>query len=140
MLATSGAASLLPWYAILCLPILFTAGMSLFDTLQGAFMTAAYRWAFERPGRRIGYNLVVTGLSVIVASVIGTLEVLGLLGDRLSLQGPLWTWVSSLDSSLLGFGVAALFAAIWLVATGIWKHLGIGERPTVPADPAAGNT
>ena len=83
-------ASGLPFYAILCLPILFAAGMSLLDTIDGAFMNFAYGWAFSRPVRKIFYNITITGLSVAVALVIGTIELLSVLADRLSLDGGVW--------------------------------------------------
>lgn len=121
VLATSGAASGLPWYAILCLPILFAAGMSLFDTLQGSFMTAAYGWALAQPVRRIYYNLVITGLSVAVALIIGTIEVAGLLSERLNWHGVFWDAVSAVDLNAIGFVVTALFVATWLGALLIWK-------------------
>ncbi|MEJ0049243.1 MAG: HoxN/HupN/NixA family nickel/cobalt transporter [Rhodospirillales bacterium] len=82
VLTSSGAASGLPWYAVLCLPVLFAAGMSLVDTLDGAFMTVAYGWALARPARKMYYNLVITGLSVAVALMIGTVEVLGSLAGN----------------------------------------------------------
>ena len=79
MLAGGAAASGLPFYAILCLPILFAAGMSLFDTIDGAFMNFAYGWAFTQPVRKLFYNVTVTGLSVAVALVVGSIELLGVL-------------------------------------------------------------
>ena len=82
VLAGAGAASGLPFYAILCLPILFAAGMTLFDTIDGAFMSFAYGWAFARPVRKIYYNITVTALSVAVALLIGTVELLSVLADR----------------------------------------------------------
>ncbi|GMA86677.1 hypothetical protein GCM10025868_19270 [Angustibacter aerolatus] len=74
VLAGAGAASGLPWYAVLVLPLLFAAGMSLFDTLDGAFMNVAYDWAFANPIRKVYYNLTITGLSVAVAVLIGSIE------------------------------------------------------------------
>lgn len=136
VLAGSGAASGLPWYAVLCLPILFAAGMSLFDTLQGSFMTYAYGWALVRPVRKVYYNLVITGLSVAVALVIGSIEVIGLVGERLELRGPAWDWIASLDLNLIGFAVAGLFVATWLVAGAIWKFGRIEKRWATPLDPA----
>ena len=128
VVAGSGAASGLPWYAVLCLPILFAAGMSLFDTLQGSFMTYAYGWALARPLRKIYYNLVITGLSVAVALIIGSIEVIGLVGERLQPRGLAWDWIASLDLNLIGFAVAGLFVATWLVAGAIWKFGRIEER------------
>lgn len=116
VLTGSGAASGLPWYAILCLPGLFAAGMTLFDTVDGSLMTAAYGWALEKPERKLYYNLVVTGLSVIVAFGIGTIEILGLLGERLDLEGPLWNWAASVDLGQTGFVIVGLFLAAWMAA------------------------
>ena len=87
VLAGGAAASGLPFYAILCLPILFAAGMSLFDTIDGAFMNFAYGWAFSQPVRKLFYNLTVTGLSVAVALVIGSIELLGVLADSSLIGG-----------------------------------------------------
>ena len=90
LLATAGAAAAggLPIYAILCLPILFAAGMSLLDTIDGAFMNFAYGWAFSKPVRKVFYNITITWLSVVVALVIGTIELLAVLADKLSLERP----------------------------------------------------
>jgi high-affinity nickel-transport protein len=130
VLTSSGVASGLPWYAVLCLPILFAAGMSLFDTLDGVFMTVAYGWALARPARKIYYNLVVTGLSVAVALLIGTVEIIGLLGQRLNVQGPMWKWMASLDLSTMGFVIVGLFVVTWTIAIAIWKYGRLEERWT----------
>ena len=128
VLSSSSAASGVPWYAVLCLPILFAAGMSLFDTLDGTFMTIAYDWALERPARKLYYNLVVTALSIAVALVIGTVEIAGLLAARLDLRGEVADWVSSLDLSRMGFVIVALFVATWTVALAVWKFGRFEER------------
>ncbi|MFE0514990.1 HoxN/HupN/NixA family nickel/cobalt transporter [Streptomyces sp. NPDC058964] len=121
VLAGSGAASGLPWYAILCLPVLFAAGMSLLDTIDGSFMNFAYGWAFSKPVRKVYYNLTITGLSVAVALLIGTVELLGLLADKLDLHGPFWDWIGGLDLNVIGFVVVGLFFATWAVALLVWK-------------------
>jgi high-affinity nickel-transport protein len=130
VLAGSGAASGLPWYAILCLPVLFAAGMSLLDTIDGTFMNFAYDWAFSRPVRKVYYNLTITGLSVAVALLIGTVELLGLLAERLGLHGSFWDWISGLDLNTLGFAVVALFVATWAVALLVWKFGRVEEKWT----------
>src|SRR5918911_5566599 len=84
-LAAGAAFGALPFYAILCLPVLFAAGMSLLDTLDGALMSLAYGWAFARPVRKLYYNITITGLSVAVALVVGVIELLSVAGDRLRL-------------------------------------------------------
>ena len=86
-LAAGAAGAGLPFYAILCLPILFAAGMSLLDTIDGSFMNFAYGWAFSKPVRKVFYNLTITGLSVAVALVIGTIELAGLLASKLERPG-----------------------------------------------------
>ena len=90
VLAGGAAAFSLPWYAVLTLPILFAAGMSLLDTIDGCFMNVAYGWAASTPVRKIFYNLTVTGLSVAVALIIGTIQLMSLVADRLGVtHGPL---------------------------------------------------
>ncbi|MFE0257551.1 HoxN/HupN/NixA family nickel/cobalt transporter [Streptomyces sp. NPDC059010] len=121
VLAGSGAASGLPWYAILCLPVLFAAGMSLLDTIDGTFMNFAYGWAFSEPVRKVYYNLTVTGLSVAVALLIGTVELLALLADRLALHGPFWDWITGLDLNTAGFVVVGVFIVTWAVALLVWR-------------------
>ena len=117
MLAGGAAASGLPFYAILCLPILFAAGMSLFDTIDGAFMNFAYGWAFTQPVRKLFYNVVVTGLSVAVALVVGSIELLGVLDvDRRRRPQP---------RRLL---VVGLFVLTWALALGVWRYGRIEER------------
>ena len=86
VLAGTSAAAGLPWYAILCLPVIFAAGMSLLDTIDGSFMNFAYGWAFSQPVRKVYYNITVTGLSVAVALIIGTAELLGLLAEQFGLD------------------------------------------------------
>ncbi|MET7733486.1 HoxN/HupN/NixA family nickel/cobalt transporter [Streptomyces sp. NPDC005402] len=130
VLAGSGAASGLPWYAILTLPVLFAAGMSLLDTVDGSFMNFAYGWAFSKPVRKVYYNLTITGLSVAVALLIGTVELLGLLAEKLGLHGLFWTWISGLDLNVLGFVIVGLFFATWIVALVVWKVGRIEEKWT----------
>ncbi|MFC9502198.1 HoxN/HupN/NixA family nickel/cobalt transporter [Streptomyces sp. NPDC057002] len=144
VLAGSGAASGLPWYAILCLPVLFAAGMSLLDTIDGSFMNFAYGWAFSKPVRKVYYNLTVTGLSVAVALLIGTVELLGLIAEKADLHGPFWDWVSGLDLNVIGYVIVGLFFATWAVALVVWKVARIEEKwtaglaQTTPA-PASGS-
>jgi high-affinity nickel-transport protein len=128
VLAGSGAAAGLPWYAILTLPVLFAAGMSLFDTIDGSFMNFAYGWAFANPVRKIYYNLTITGLSVAVAFLIGTVELLSVLAEQLNWSGTLWTWLSTLDLNMLGFLIVGLFVVTWLVAVLVWRYGRIEEK------------
>ena len=128
VLAGGAAASGLPFYAIICLPILFAAGMSLFDTIDGAFMNFAYGWAFAKPVRKIFYNMAVTGLSVAVALLIGTIELLSVVADRLSLRGGLWDFVSNLDLNLVGYVIVGMFVVTWAIALSVWHFGRIEER------------
>jgi len=130
VLAGAGAASGLPFYAILCLPVLFAAGMSLLDTIDGAFMNFAYGWAFSQPIRKVYYNLTVTGLSVIVALAIGSIELLSVLAEKLSLSGGVWSLVAHLDLNMLGYVIVGLFLLTWTVAVAIWRFGHIEERLT----------
>jgi nickel/cobalt transporter (NiCoT) family protein len=127
-LAAGAAGAGLPFYAILCLPVLFAAGMSLFDTLDGSLMNLAYGWAFARPARKIFYNLTITALSVFVALVIGSIEILSLLGEKLGLGGGFWAWVEAIDLNTIGFLIAGLFVATWAVALVVWRFGRIEER------------
>jgi high-affinity nickel-transport protein len=128
VLAGAGAAGGLPFYAILCLPILFAAGMSLFDTLDGMFMNFAYGWAFSRPVRKVFYNLAITGLSVAVALLVGGIELLAVLADELSLTGGPWDFVTGIDLNLVGYLVVALFVLTWAIALAVWRLGRIEER------------
>ncbi|MFI9645517.1 HoxN/HupN/NixA family nickel/cobalt transporter [Streptomyces sp. NPDC052040] len=128
VLAGSGAAAGLPWYAILCLPVLFAAGMSLLDTIDGSFMNFAYGWAFSKPVRKVYYNLTMTGLSVAVALIIGTVELLGLVAEKADLHGAFWDWVSGLDLNTIGYVIVGLFFATWAVAVVVWKVARIEEK------------
>ena len=130
LLATAGtaAASGLPLYAILCLPILFAAGMSLLDTIDGAFMSFAYGWAFAKPVRKVFYNITVTALSVAVALIIGVIELLAVLADRFDLHAGLWGFVGGINLNDVGYGILALFVATWAVALAVWRFGRIEER------------
>ena len=114
--AGTGAAAGLPIYAILCLPILFAAGMSLLDTIDGAFMNFAYGWAFSKPVRKVFYNITITALSVAVALIIGTIELLAVFADRLSLTGGIWDFVSDLDLNFVGYFIVGAVRLTWVMA------------------------
>jgi nickel/cobalt transporter (NiCoT) family protein len=132
VLAGGAAAMTLPWYAILTLPILFAAGMSLLDTADGAFMSFAYTWAFAKPVRRVFYNITVTALSVAVALLIGGIELIGLLADKLGISsGPL-SWIAAINLDYIGYGIVGLFALTWIIALAIWRFARIEQRWTVP--------
>ncbi|HSY16447.1 MAG TPA: HoxN/HupN/NixA family nickel/cobalt transporter [Jatrophihabitantaceae bacterium] len=127
-IAAVGAASALPWYAILCLPVLFAAGMCLFDTIDGTFMNFAYGWAFSQPIRKVYYNITITTLSVVVAVVIGGVELLGLLAQQLNINGRFWTDMRNANINTLGFVIVGLFVLTWLIALAIWRYARIEEK------------
>jgi len=127
VLAGTAVVSGLPFYAILSLPILFAAGMCLFDTADGCFMNFAYDWAFARPVRKVYYNLTITGLSVFVAFFIGTVELLSLLGQELRLSGTFWRFMGNFNINKAGYVIVAVFVVVWVVALGIW-HFGKIEQ------------
>jgi high-affinity nickel-transport protein len=129
-LAAGAAGAGLPFYAILCLPILFAAGMSLLDTIDGSFMNFAYGWAFSKPVRKVYYNLTITGLSVAVALVIGTIELLGLAADKLTLRGGFWDWIAGININTLGYIIVGIFVLTWALAITIWRLGRIEERWT----------
>jgi high-affinity nickel-transport protein len=128
VIAGSAGAAGLPWYATLCLPILFAAGMSLLDSIDGTFMNFAYGWAFSQPVRKVFYNLMITGLSVAVALVIGTVELGGLIAQHLNLSGAFWSWFESIDINFLGFLIVGMFLATWAIALSVWHFGNLEER------------
>ena len=113
----------LPIWSILIVPALFTAAMSLVDTADGILMLGAYGWAFRKPLRKLYYNLTITLISVLTAAAIGSVEALGLVGERLSLDGPFWNAVASLNTHFgaLGCAIIGLFAASWLVSFIVYR-------------------
>jgi high-affinity nickel-transport protein len=128
VLAGTSAAAGLPWYAILCLPVLFTAGMCLLDTIDGSFMNFAYGWAFSNPVRKIYYNITITGLSVAVALLIGSIELLGLFASQFGWRGAFWDWLGGLDLNIVGFVVVGMFVVTWAVALLVWRFGRIEEK------------
>jgi nickel/cobalt transporter (NiCoT) family protein len=130
VLAGAGAATGLPWYAVMVLPLLFASGMSLFDTLDGAFMQAAYQWAFIRPVRKVYYNLTTTGLSVAIALIIGGIELISVLHDKADLTDPVTTWIASITLDDIGYVIVALFLLVWAGSFLYWRLSNIEERWT----------
>lgn len=124
-----------PFLAIISLPILFAAGMSLMDTADGAFMSQAYGWAFSNPIRKVYYNLTVTSLSVAVALVIGTIELLQVLAAKLALDGGFWSLLDALDFGRLGYVVVGLFVVTWALSVIVWKARRLDERWSSMVEP-----
>jgi high-affinity nickel-transport protein len=120
--ATEGSKGL-PIWSILVFPALFTAGMSLVDTADGILMLGAYGWAFMKPLRKLYYNLTITFVSVLAAAAIGSVEALGLIAEKFSLDGPFWRGVTALNGHFgaLGAAVIGFFAASWLISFIVYR-------------------
>jgi high-affinity nickel-transport protein len=130
VLAGGAAAFNLPFYAILVLPILFAAGMCLLDTLDGVFMNFAYGWAFAKPVRKVFYNITITSLSVAVALIIGTIELIGVLTEQANIDhGPLAA-TANIPLDYAGYAIVGLFLIAWLVAVAVWRFGRIEEKWT----------
>jgi nickel/cobalt transporter (NiCoT) family protein len=141
LLATTAvlASQDIPWYAILCLPILFTAGMTLMDTTDGLFMNLAYDWAFLNPVRKVYYNLAITGLSVAICFFIGGVEILGLLSQEingLDQSNGFWSFIANFNINTAGFVIVGMFVLTWLAALLVWRYGQIEERWTARLQPA----
>ncbi|MGN6609800.1 MAG: HoxN/HupN/NixA family nickel/cobalt transporter [Jatrophihabitans sp.] len=133
VLAGGAAVFNLPFWTILVLPVLFAAGMCLMDTIDGVFMNAAYGWAFAKPVRKIFYNLTITSISVAVALVIGTIELVGVLVDQANItSGPLAA-IGDVNLDYAGYAIVGLFVAAWLIALAAWRFGRIEQRWAVSA-------
>ena len=129
LLATTAllASEHVPWYAIMCLPILFTAGMTLMDTTDGLFMNLAYGWAFFNPVRKVYYNLAITGLSVAICFFIGGIETLGLIPQEihgLSQTSGFWGFMYNFNINTAGFVIVGMFIVTWA-----GRHAHLALRP-----------
>jgi high-affinity nickel-transport protein len=122
MAAAQGSQGL-PLSSILVFPALFTAGMSLLDTTDGVLMVGAYGWAFTKPIRKLYYNVTITLVSVIIALVIGGIEILGLIKDKLDLEGGIWTFIGIANENfgVLGYFIIVIFIACWLISAAFYR-------------------
>ena len=136
VVAGGAAASGLPWWAILTLPVLFAAGMSLLDSIDGSFMTFAYGWAFAKPVRKIYYNITVTALSVAVALLIGGIELFSVLTEKLGITSGLVAAVGAIDLEHVGYWIVGLFVVTWVIALLVWRLGRIEERWSANLQPA----
>ncbi|WP_127500303.1 HoxN/HupN/NixA family nickel/cobalt transporter [Actinoplanes solisilvae] len=130
LLVLAGGAAVfdLPFYSILVLPVLFAAGMALMDTIDGVFMNAAYGWAFAKPVRKVFYNITITSISVAVALIIGTIELIGVLAHQANITfGPLAA-IGGIPLDYAGYGIVLLFLASWLIAIAVWRLGAIEQR------------
>ncbi|HZR42910.1 MAG TPA: HoxN/HupN/NixA family nickel/cobalt transporter [Ktedonobacteraceae bacterium] len=123
-ISAAAAGKGLPIPYILIFPLLFTAGMCLLDTTDGILMLGAYGWAFVKPIRKLYYNLNITLVSVLVALVVGTIEIISIVSGLLNLSGGIWDAVGNLDFGLLGAIIIGIFILSWIVSTLIYKIRG----------------
>jgi high-affinity nickel-transport protein len=125
-ISAAQAAQGMSFWTILVFPVLFTAGMSLLDTTDSVLMTGAYGWALVKPIRKLWYNLTITAASVVIAVFIGGVEALGLLADKLGLEGGVWSLIGDLNDNLANFGyaVVAIFLATWLISAVLYRARG----------------
>ena len=121
-------------WSIMVFPDLFAAGMSLIDTTDGVLMLGAYNWAFVRPVRKLYYNLVITAVSVVVAVLIGGIEGLGLIGDRLGLGGWFWDGIGALNDNFngIGFVIVGVFIFAWIASVIFYRYARLDELDVVP--------
>jgi nickel/cobalt transporter (NiCoT) family protein len=131
VLAGGAAAFNLPFFSILVLPILFAAGMCLMDTIDGVFMNAAYGWAFAKPVRKVFYNITITAISIAVALIIGTIELIGVLADQANVTtGPIAA-IADIPLDYAGYGIVGLFFLAWITALAVWRFGRIEEKWSV---------
>jgi nickel/cobalt transporter (NiCoT) family protein len=116
----------LPIWSVLVFPALFTAGMSLVDTTDGILMLGAYGWAFLNPLRKLFYNITVTAVSVLVALLVGGIEALGLIGDKLAFSGRFWNFIGTLNDNFgdLGYLIIGIFVVCWGVSLVLYRARG----------------
>jgi high-affinity nickel-transport protein len=127
--AGSQASDGMSFGTVMIVPALFAAGMTLIDTSDSVLMVGAYGWAFLNPIRKIWYNLTITAISALVAMLIGGVEALGLIADKLELNGVFWDAIGRLNKELAGFGyfVVAIFIASWIASYLIYRWRGFGR-------------
>ena len=130
-ISAAGASNGMSIWSIMIFPALFASGMALVDTLDNVLMVGAYGWAFNKPQRKLYYNMTITGTSVVVALVIGGLEALGLVMDKFELSGGIWTLVGALNDNLgnAGFVVIGVFVACWAISMAVYRWRGYDALP-----------
>jgi high-affinity nickel-transport protein len=137
LLGISAAAATqgLPIWSILIFPLLFTAGMCLVDTADGILMLGAYGWAFVHPIRKLYYNMTITAVSVLIALLVGGIEILGIIGDQFNLHGPFWDQINSLGDHFGAIGVLiiAIFVVSWIASILMYKLMGYHRLEVVRA-------
>lgn len=131
-ISVGAAKNAIPFTGVLALPILFAAGMSLMDTVDGVFMTTTYNWAFATPIRKVYYNLTVTGLSVLAALFIGLIEAVQAITSIFGLKQGVWSWLEHVNFGTIGITLVCLFMIAWAVSFGTWKLRQMEQRRSTP--------
>jgi len=131
-ISAAEAAKGLPMWSIMVFPILFTAGMSLIDSIDGLLMLGAYGWAFIKPVRKLYYNMTITLVSVLVALVVGGIEALGLIADHLKLDGPFWKFIATMNDNFgtIGLFIIGIFVMSWILSAAIYRLKGFDHLET----------
>ncbi len=126
----------LPLASIMVFPALFTAGMALVDTTDSILMVGAYGWAYVKPLRKLYYNLTITGVSVLVALLVGSVEALGLVGVSLDMHGAFWILIARLNANfgLLGYTIVAVFVVCWAASVIFYRLKGYDRLGEAPAE------
>jgi nickel/cobalt transporter (NiCoT) family protein len=137
--ATTGASGI-PIGYMLILPALFAAGMSLIDTTDGVLMLGAYGWAYVKPIRKLYYNLNITLVSVLIAFVIGGIEVLSIIADHFHLTGGIWDLVGGLDFGAIGVAIIAIFVLSWGISTLVYRWKGYDDLATTTTKTTSGSS
>lgn len=127
-LSAGAAQHTVPFLGIIALPILFASGMSLLDTLDGVLMTNAYHWAFDKPARKIFYNITMTAISVVAAILIGGVEIIQLLGEKWHWENGVLGWITQIDFGWLGYALVIVLILSWIIAIIVWKVGRFEER------------
>jgi high-affinity nickel-transport protein len=138
LLGISAAAATqgLPIWSILIFPLLFTAGMCLLDTADGILMVGAYGWAFVHPVRKLYYNMTITSVSVLIALLVGGIEILGIVGNQLRLHGAFWDDIASLGDHFgaIGVFIVAVFIASWAISILAYRFMGYHRLEAATVD------
>ena len=134
-LSAAGASQGMPLWSILVFPALFTAGMSLVDTTDSVLMLKAYGWAFVKPVRKLYYNMTMTFVSVLVALIVGGLETLNLIGDKLELKGSFWETIGAINDNfgIFGYLIIGVFVATWVISVLFYHLMDYDRLEPVPA-------
>lgn len=131
-ISTAGASSGMSVWSILVFPALFASGMALVDSLDNFVMVGAYGWAFDKPVRKLYYNMTITATSVAIALFIGGIEALGLIVDKLDLHGGLWAFVERLNENMgsVGYAAVAIFVLFWGISVLNYRRKGYDQLKT----------